>query len=55
MGTDVERITTGFRYIHDLWACLLDIAIGVFLLQRQVGVASVIPIIIIVGKLNSAL
>ncbi|KAL3480358.1 hypothetical protein BJX99DRAFT_254660 [Aspergillus californicus] len=39
MGTDVERIVNGFKYFHELWASLLDIAIAIYLLERQVGVA----------------
>ncbi|RAL16194.1 ABC transporter [Aspergillus homomorphus CBS 101889] len=48
MGTDVERITSGFLAIHDLWACLIDIAIAIYLLARQLGVASLVPVVIIV-------
>ncbi|KAL4786969.1 P-loop containing nucleoside triphosphate hydrolase protein [Aspergillus varians] len=48
MGTDVERIVNGFRSIHELWASLVDIAIAVYLLERQVGVACVVPALIVV-------
>ncbi|PYI36243.1 ABC transporter [Aspergillus indologenus CBS 114.80] len=48
MGTDVERITSGFFSIHDLWACLIDIAVAIFLLARQLGVASVVPVVMVV-------
>lgn len=48
MGTDVERITSGFREIHELWASLLDIGIAVYLLERQVGVACLVPTVIAV-------
>ncbi|KAL4804941.1 P-loop containing nucleoside triphosphate hydrolase protein [Aspergillus unguis] len=48
MGTDVERIVTGFRVVHELWACLVDIAIAVYLLQRQVGAACAVPVGIVV-------
>lgn len=53
MGTDVERITSGFREIHELWASLLDIGIAVYLLERQVGVACLVPTVIAVGMLCS--
>ncbi|KAJ5634865.1 multidrug resistance-associated protein [Penicillium herquei] len=46
MGTDVERIVTGFRSIHELWASPIEIVIGIWLLARQVGVASVVPAVI---------
>jgi hypothetical protein len=43
MGTDVERIVRHFWSIHEAWAGPVDVSIGVFLLARQLGVASVIP------------
>ncbi|KAJ5718166.1 ABC transporter integral membrane type 1 [Penicillium malachiteum] len=46
MGTDVERIATGFRSIHDLWGCPIDIGIAIYLLKRQVGVACLVPSVI---------
>ncbi|KAJ5712805.1 ABC transporter integral membrane type 1 [Penicillium malachiteum] len=46
MGTDVERIATGFRSIHDLWGCPIDIGIAIYLLERQVGVACLVPSVI---------
>lgn len=49
MGTDVERIVTGFFSIHDLWACLIDIGVAIFLLARQLGVACLVPVVMIVG------
>ncbi|PYH40847.1 putative ABC multidrug transporter [Aspergillus saccharolyticus JOP 1030-1] len=48
MGTDVERIVTGFKSIHDLWACLVDIGVAIFLLARQLGVACLVPAVMIV-------
>ncbi|KAJ5716811.1 P-loop containing nucleoside triphosphate hydrolase protein [Penicillium malachiteum] len=46
MGTDVERIRTGFRSILELRASPIETAIGIWLLARQVGVASVVPAVI---------
>lgn len=54
MGTDVERIANGFREIHELWGCLIDIGIAVYLLERQVGVACLVPTVIAVGMLCPA-
>ncbi|KAL3428844.1 hypothetical protein BDV09DRAFT_190632 [Aspergillus tetrazonus] len=47
MGTDVERIVSGFRLLHELWASLTDIGIAVYLLERQVGVACLAPAVIV--------
>ena len=43
MGTDVERIVGSFRSIHELWCSFLDIAVAIYLLERQVGLACLIP------------
>lgn len=51
MGTDVEPIMKGFRDFHELWACLIDIGIAIYLLERQVGVACLVPTVIAVGML----
>jgi hypothetical protein len=49
MGTDVERIASGFREVHELWGCPIDIGIAVYLLERQVGVACLVPSVIAIG------
>jgi hypothetical protein len=46
MGTDVERIVRHFWSIHEAWAGPVDVAIGVFLLARQLGITSLIPAVI---------
>jgi len=46
VGTDVERIVTGFRSIHEVWAAPLDIAIAVYLLERQIFIACIVPAVI---------
>ncbi|KAF7716519.1 Uncharacterized protein PECH_005196 [Penicillium ucsense] len=46
MGTDVQRISRQFRTLHEAWAAPIDVAVAVFLLARQLGIASVIPAII---------
>jgi hypothetical protein len=39
MITDVQRIVKGLRYMHEVWAGILETAIGTWLLQRQWGSA----------------
>lgn len=46
MSTDVERIGLGLEDIHGIWAAMIEIAVGVFLLQRQIGLASLGPAIL---------
>ncbi|KAL2867379.1 P-loop containing nucleoside triphosphate hydrolase protein [Aspergillus lucknowensis] len=47
MGTDVERITSSFRLIHEMWASLIEIGVAIYLLERQVGVACIVPALIV--------
>lgn len=42
MGTDIERIVTNFRFIHELWASVVEIGIGLWLLEQQVGAACIV-------------
>jgi ATP-binding cassette subfamily C (CFTR/MRP) protein 1 len=43
MSADIERIDMGWRTMHEMWSNLLEIGIAVYLLWRQLGVASLIP------------
>lgn len=49
MGTDIERIVTTFVNLHQVWAAVLEVGIAIFLLQRQVAAASVVPVVISIG------
>jgi ATP-binding cassette subfamily C (CFTR/MRP) protein 1 len=49
MSADIERITTGWQTIHELWANLIEIAIAIYLLNRQLGAACAIPIAVAIG------
>ncbi|KAI0817348.1 ABC transporter [Xylaria sp. FL0064] len=54
MGTDVERIYTGLRLMHEVWASLIQIAIASWLLYRQIGLAFLAPLIVVLlGFANS--
>ncbi|KAF4440788.1 hypothetical protein F53441_12196 [Fusarium austroafricanum] len=44
MSADFERIDTGWRTAHDVWANLFEIVIAVYLLGRQLGLACLIPV-----------
>jgi ATP-binding cassette, subfamily C (CFTR/MRP), member 1 len=49
MNTDVERIVSSFRYIHETWASLVDVGIAVWLLERQLFLACLVPTVIGLG------
>ncbi|KAI2791871.1 ABC transporter atnG [Penicillium oxalicum] len=48
MNADIERIASGLRYIHDVWACIVEIPIALYLLWRQLGIASIAPIVVVI-------
>ncbi|KAK0382845.1 hypothetical protein NLU13_9940 [Sarocladium strictum] len=48
MSTDIEKIIMGGEFVHTIWASVLEVAIGLWLLQRQVGIAFLAPIVTII-------
>lgn len=49
-GTDVQRVVDQCAAIHELWASLVEVAVGIWLLNRQVGLASLVPVVVAVCK-----
>ncbi|KAG8409595.1 hypothetical protein J3459_017421 [Metarhizium acridum] len=47
MGTDVERIVSGMQMFNELWGSLLDVAVAAWLLERQLSLACLAPIVLI--------
>jgi ATP-binding cassette subfamily C (CFTR/MRP) protein 1 len=41
MSADVERVGTGLRTFHEIWASTLEIALALWLIKGQIGVAAV--------------
>lgn len=39
MSADVERFAAGTRNMHECWACIVDIALALWLLEQQLGTA----------------
>ncbi|KAE8353805.1 P-loop containing nucleoside triphosphate hydrolase protein [Aspergillus coremiiformis] len=50
MGTDVERIVASLRSFHEAWASILEAAIAVWLLGRQVWIACLVPLVIAIAS-----
>ena len=46
MATDVDRICLAFENIHGIWSTPIEMSLGIYLLQRQIGVASLGPVIL---------
>lgn len=34
MNTDIERISFGTQYMHEIWASTIEVAVAVYLLKR---------------------
>ncbi|KAK5996708.1 ABC transporter FGM5 [Cladobotryum mycophilum] len=47
MGADVERIYTGIRLIHEVWANAIQIALASWLLHKELGLAFLAPLIVV--------
>ena len=49
MSSDTTLIAQSLATLHDLWALTIQVAIGLFLLARQVGWVCVMPVVVVVG------
>lgn len=45
MSTDVDGIASGLQKIHDIWASIIELGLGIYLLERYVGAACFLLII----------
>jgi ATP-binding cassette, subfamily C (CFTR/MRP), member 1 len=50
MGTDTDRICVSIERVHEVWAQLLEVLIGVSLLGLQLGWICVLPVAIVLGS-----
>ena len=50
MSTDVDRIASSLENIHEIWANSCEMGIALFLLVRQVGIATVVTVVLALGK-----
>ncbi|KAL4939785.1 hypothetical protein BDV06DRAFT_230810 [Aspergillus oleicola] len=46
MGTDVERIVANLKNVHEAWASIIEVGVAIWLLERQLGIACFIPLVI---------
>lgn len=47
MSTDMERISNGFRSLHNIWASFLQAALAAWMLYNRLGVAFVVPLAVV--------
>ncbi|KAJ5767038.1 uncharacterized protein N7511_004654 [Penicillium nucicola] len=55
MSADVERITQGWQTMHEIWANSIEIALAIYLLERQLGVSCVVPVCVALFALIGSL
>ncbi|KAK2883394.1 hypothetical protein FQN49_000034 [Arthroderma sp. PD_2] len=48
IGTDVERIGYSFLQIHEIWASVIEIGVAIWLLEQQVFLACLAPVVVII-------
>ncbi|KAI3392009.1 hypothetical protein diail_6336 [Diaporthe ilicicola] len=48
MSTDMERITIGFRSLHDIWASIIQAALAAWMLYIRLGIVFVVPMAVVV-------
>jgi ATP-binding cassette subfamily C (CFTR/MRP) protein 1 len=50
MSTDIDRLTVSLTNLCEIWARVIEMAIGIWLLERQIGWVCVAPIVITIGQ-----
>ena len=48
MSTDVERICDSLAQLHEIWASIIEIALGIWLLTNQIGLALLGPLTVMI-------
>lgn len=48
MSTDMERIKTGFRNLHEIWASIIQAALAGWMLYNRLGVVFVAPVGVVI-------
>ncbi|PWY69102.1 multidrug resistance protein MDR [Aspergillus heteromorphus CBS 117.55] len=46
MSNDIDNIASGVQNLHEVWASLVEVAIALYLLQREVSWAAAIPAVL---------
>ncbi|CAI7648203.1 unnamed protein product [Penicillium palitans] len=48
MSTDMERIDTGLRNLHETWACMVQAALAAWMLYVRIGIPFVVPVGVVI-------
>lgn len=44
MSADVERVTNGLNLIHETWAGVIEVVVGIYLLHLQIGLSALVAL-----------
>ena len=55
MSADLNRITNTMIVIVQVWAQVVEVALGIWLLERQLGWVCVAPIVVVMSKASTKL
>ncbi|KAK3322938.1 P-loop containing nucleoside triphosphate hydrolase protein [Apodospora peruviana] len=44
MSADIERVVQGWQTMHEIWSNSIEVGVAIYLLERQLGVACVVPV-----------
>lgn len=48
MNVDLEKVLEGMKWLHEFWAVPVGIAIALYILHTNIGVAFMVPLIVLV-------
>lgn len=48
MNVDVEKVVKGLRYMHEFWCTMISIGISLYLLDSQLGLSFLAPLLLLV-------
>ena len=48
MSTDIERISVGFRAVHDIWASFVQAILAGWMLYNQLGIVFLAPMGVVI-------
>jgi len=51
MSNDAESVTFSANVVHDMWAQVLDLSIGMYLLALELGWVCILPLLIVACRL----
>ena len=52
MSSDVDAIGGSLKNVHEVWANSFELGLAIYLLEKQVGVACVVTVILVICNYN---